>query len=514
MCGQRGQVTKFNLTFKGKVSPECDLVQVKTGLADILSIADEKMVDGFFSGDTVVLRSNLDRKTAAEYFVKFRELGAEVELVTAIDISSQSNTGIEPNPLIENHKRSSRPLMAEIRREQDGIIDQSWPVSESRTKSKPGNIGKLRKLSASHSPAKGPPVVNRPGRHKNTQQSSVQADVGQLVSSEIAAKTGLEKTGTNTRAQPNRQQKDNRARRKSQLMRVEKAAALELSRLENRIASIENKTRLETSRLLQAEDELHAGALQSRARLENDLLEAQEHAKRELLDLNELKAVAQHDCDRQKATLLQKQQEQDLLLKVELQRIQEAGQTSQEKLAHEIADLRQRQEQTRVSLSEDLAKLEKLMEATRVQASKDLTELETLASDGLVKLKDEESEFRRQESETKEIHQRDSATRDERKANAEQERDRELASLNRLQETAVQKSREGMSDLKRQMAATMSNKDREIKYLQELRNRARRQAKREQNHLYGLQKMVEQRKLAQIEKLKANPLTRGNRHSS
>ena len=46
-------------------------------------IDDPERVDHFFSGETITLRRNLDRKVAGEYFHKLHKLGVTAELVDA-----------------------------------------------------------------------------------------------------------------------------------------------------------------------------------------------------------------------------------------------------------------------------------------------------------------------------------------------------------------------------------------------------------------------------------------------
>jgi hypothetical protein len=74
-------VNRFNLSFKGEILPGRKVEQVKQRFGKMFAIEDPVRVDSFFSGQTIILRRNLDRKTAAEYFQKLRKLGVEVELV-------------------------------------------------------------------------------------------------------------------------------------------------------------------------------------------------------------------------------------------------------------------------------------------------------------------------------------------------------------------------------------------------------------------------------------------------
>lgn len=71
----------FDLTFNGTVLEEHSPEQVKTDLGRFLNIDDPTLLETLFSGETIILRSSLDRKTAAEYFSEISELGGKVELV-------------------------------------------------------------------------------------------------------------------------------------------------------------------------------------------------------------------------------------------------------------------------------------------------------------------------------------------------------------------------------------------------------------------------------------------------
>lgn len=71
----------FDLTFSGAVHPDCDPQQVKQGMARLFAIRDRALLDEIFSGKTIVLRHNLDRKTAADYFRRISLLGGQATLV-------------------------------------------------------------------------------------------------------------------------------------------------------------------------------------------------------------------------------------------------------------------------------------------------------------------------------------------------------------------------------------------------------------------------------------------------
>ena len=74
-------MNRFNLTFWGEILPGKDPQQVKARFGKLFGIDDPERIEHFFSGDTVTLRRNLERKVAAEYFHKLHKLGVEAELV-------------------------------------------------------------------------------------------------------------------------------------------------------------------------------------------------------------------------------------------------------------------------------------------------------------------------------------------------------------------------------------------------------------------------------------------------
>ena len=74
-------MNKFNLTFSGEILPGFKPARVKAAFAKLFAIDDPKRVDLFFSGRSVVLRRNLERKEAADYFRKRHDIGLRSELV-------------------------------------------------------------------------------------------------------------------------------------------------------------------------------------------------------------------------------------------------------------------------------------------------------------------------------------------------------------------------------------------------------------------------------------------------
>ena len=101
---RQGPTSRFNLTFSGQIQPGRDPEEVKRELGQLLEIDDPAELDVIFSGDTVVLRRDLERKPAAEFYSRLQKIGAMAELVKIAD----QRTGGAAQPA----KNASRPASA------------------------------------------------------------------------------------------------------------------------------------------------------------------------------------------------------------------------------------------------------------------------------------------------------------------------------------------------------------------------------------------------------------------
>jgi hypothetical protein len=74
-------VNRFNLTFSGELLTGKDPAEVKLGFGKMFAIDDPVRLERFFSGQTIILRRNLERKEAAKYYHELHMLGAVAALV-------------------------------------------------------------------------------------------------------------------------------------------------------------------------------------------------------------------------------------------------------------------------------------------------------------------------------------------------------------------------------------------------------------------------------------------------
>ena len=75
------EVNTFNLTFSGEILAGKDPAAVKLSFGKMFAIDDPVRLEHCFSGETVVMRRNLERKKAARYYHEMQVLGAGGALV-------------------------------------------------------------------------------------------------------------------------------------------------------------------------------------------------------------------------------------------------------------------------------------------------------------------------------------------------------------------------------------------------------------------------------------------------
>lgn len=147
----------FDLTFSGMVLPEHDPGQVKQDLAKFLSIEDSAKLEEIFSGRTIVLRQNLDRKTAAEYFSRIAEIGGQAALVESLetrnnDADSSTTTGRKPDKAarIARDRGSKQPVIHDTVTPVEFSTDQAVQELDTRLRQSisEGNqeLSRLRRL--------------------------------------------------------------------------------------------------------------------------------------------------------------------------------------------------------------------------------------------------------------------------------------------------------------------------------------------------------------------------------
>jgi hypothetical protein len=100
-------VNRFNLTFSGEIVEGQDPELVKLRFANKFAIDDPVRLERFFSGRTVILRRNLERKDAAQVYHELQLLGVVAALVKVPD-AEPAEEAIDPPPAKASTRESTR----------------------------------------------------------------------------------------------------------------------------------------------------------------------------------------------------------------------------------------------------------------------------------------------------------------------------------------------------------------------------------------------------------------------
>lgn len=125
---------RFDLTFKGDILPDHEPQQVREGFADLFRIRDPLILEELFSGDAFVLRSNLDRKSAADYFRKICDIGGLAELVATKATAASSGAMQEVFTRIQEDDPAAFQTVRPVRR---GEIINAPPLPQHTATSAP-----------------------------------------------------------------------------------------------------------------------------------------------------------------------------------------------------------------------------------------------------------------------------------------------------------------------------------------------------------------------------------------
>ena len=85
-------MNRFNLTFSGEILAGEDIEQARLRFADKFGIDDQARLAKFFSGETIILRRNLERKEAAELYYQLQLMGLASTLVKVATADTADET--------------------------------------------------------------------------------------------------------------------------------------------------------------------------------------------------------------------------------------------------------------------------------------------------------------------------------------------------------------------------------------------------------------------------------------
>ena len=232
-------MNRFNLTFSGEILTGQDPAQAKLRFGKMFSIDDPVKLERFFSGQTIILRRDLERKAAAQYYHQLHQLGMVAALVNVTTKDTAKIVARTPQPPTQetpadstatSNQPDSKPATPQPH---FGGIEQTWAVSSSAVKRSP------------------------PARKSRT-----------------AAKASLQKTS------PEKAALAEVARRKAQLEEKTRQAAEEVARQRAELEEIKRQQAEETARQQAELEEIKRQEAEAAARIKTEALRRQVEAKR------------------------------------------------------------------------------------------------------------------------------------------------------------------------------------------------------------------------------------------
>ena len=415
-------MNKFNLTFSGKILPGKDPVQVKLRFGKMFGIDDPVRLERFFTGQTIILRRNLERKAAAQYFHELHLLGAVAALVKVTDDDTADAVASTPaappkntpgestvTPSTKGAKKTTKKLQLDT-------TDQVWAVSSQvstqtpRTKKarQPARGTTEKTPDKSQQSTSDISACIRARKEESLRQAEQEATREKAEQVEQRRKT--EEENARREVEKKQQAEADAARRKAQ-HEQEKAerARKKAEKAAQRKAALKEKKRLaaeEAARLQAAREEKQRKAAEEAARLKAEQEEKLRKAAEEAARLQAKQEEKQRKAAEEAARLKAEREEKLRREAEEAARLQAEQKEKQRKAAEEATRLKAEREEKLRREAEEAARLkaereEKLRreaeEAARLQA--ELEEIKHLEDEEAARLQAELEEIKHQEAE-------------------------------------------------------------------------------------------------------------------
>ncbi len=371
------QMKTFDLTFRGEALPGHVVGQVKENLARLFCIDEAAVIDALFSGETVHLRCDLDRKTAASYFREITEMGGKAYLVSSRERlrDSEASHAIlkqqKCRPARIVHTGMAAASDAPEEEAQARAADQIWAVSSSKRAKGPG-----AQAASKHSDSK---KSGGSTKGKGGARTACQGDApanGQSRCSDPAV--SLELTRANLILTSTGKEL---ARLESKAAETRAESIREISQLRQHHARQEREIAEETEKILKARAEA-----ESKAEEDIEALWAEEQRIREAAQA-ELEAMLEQHMD------AKTEREQAL---EQLQQREEGEKSTQ---AQNTAQLEEQLQQLRAEAEAEIQRLEQQLRDVKASAEADAAELAQQIEASRNSVADEVQNLRRQREE-------------------------------------------------------------------------------------------------------------------
>ncbi|CAA0125481.1 Uncharacterised protein [Halioglobus japonicus] len=350
-------MNRFNLTFSGEILAGEDPEQVRLRFADMFGIDDRVRLERFFSGETIILRRNLERKDAAELYQQLQLMGAVGALVK-VTTSEMADDVVNTTSPAKGAQFAGAPA--------NGAAPPSPAAGQKLHSTDAAAEIKARKLAAQRLAAEKAAKVKaeeeerqRRAAEEAVQQAEKNAELKRLEEEEAARKKALKLQAKRKAAEEAAQRKAKRAREKAEKAQRKAEAAAQ------------KKAEAEEKKRLAAEEEARRKAeLAEQKRL------AQEAEARRKAELAEQKRLAEEAEVLRKAKLAE---EKRLAEEAEARRkakLAEETRLAEEAEARRKAELELKKRQAAEKKARQKAALEKRKRLAAEKEARRLAELE------------------------------------------------------------------------------------------------------------------------------------------
>ena len=308
-------MNRFNLTFSGEILPGYEAELVKLHFANMFDIDDPAHLKKLFNGGTFILRRNLERKDAAQYYHDLQQLGVRATLVkvTASDLADDI---VNASP---SKKSVPDKTTAFIRHVPATAMQKTRAAAEALEKNNPatwhtksGDAAaeiKSRKLAAQRLAAQKAAhekAALEKQQRKNAEEAALEKELA------IARLRAAEQERARKEAEQARLAAEETAIREAERAKIQRLEAEEVTRKTALKAQTKRKA---------AEEAAQRKARRDQQKAEKAQRKSQEEARRKA-KLEEQKRIAAEDKARRKAELEERKKiaaEQEARLKVELE---------------------------------------------------------------------------------------------------------------------------------------------------------------------------------------------------
>jgi len=285
-------VNRFNLTFKGEILPGRKAEQVKLRFGKMFGIDTPDRLERFFSGQSIILRRNLDRKTAAEVFQKLRELGVEVELVkvtTADTVAAIAKIPVRSAETEEAVREKAQREEAERRAAEEAARQQAELAEKKRREEEEAARQQALREEAERKAAEEAARLKAEEQRKKAEE---RARLKAQRAAEAARKKALKKKARRKARLQRKKKLREEARLKAELAEKKRKAAEESARPETILDEAKRKAAAEVARLQAEQKEVARKAAEEVAGIEAEQLQEEKAEQRRIATLKAAQEAA------------------------------------------------------------------------------------------------------------------------------------------------------------------------------------------------------------------------------